>query len=88
MPTDLFDLNQPGLTSPLEYGFAVTPHDTDELAQVTRELYVGTGGNLALELKHGDTVTLNNVADGSRLPYRAAKVLATGTTASQIVGLY
>ena len=41
-----------------------------------------------MELKHGDSITLTNVPDGTRLPYRANKVLDTGTTASDIVGLY
>lgn len=88
MPTDSFDTFKPALTSPLERGFAVTPHNSDELAHVTRELFIGTGGDLALVLKHGDEVTLANVADGARLPYRVLKVKATGTTASDIVGLY
>jgi hypothetical protein len=86
--TDTFDSSTPGLTSPLERGFAVTPHDTNALSFVTRELFIGTGGNIALELKHGDSITLNNVPDGARLPYRVSKLLATGTTASDIVGLY
>ncbi len=85
---DIFDSNTPGRTSPLERGFAVTPNDGSELSQVTRELYVGSGGSLALELKHGDAIALVNVSDGARLPYRVRKVLATGTTASSIVGLY
>lgn len=87
MPTDVFD-TKPGLTSPLEHGFAITPHDSNDLSHITRELYVGTGGTLALQLKHGDSITLTNVADGARLPYRVMRVLATGTTASAIVGLY
>ena len=86
--TDTFNSASPGLTSPLERGFSVTAHDTNELSHVTRELFIGTGGNIVLELKHGDSITLNNVPDGARLPYRANKVLATGTTASDIVGLY
>lgn len=86
--TDSFADTAPSLTSPLERGFSITPHDTNALAHVTRELYVGTGGTIVMELKHGDNVTLANVPDGARLPYRAAKVLATSTTASGMVGLY
>lgn len=85
---DLFLQSAASLISPLENGFAITPHNTNELAHITRELYVGTGGNIALELKEGDSITLTNVADSMRLPLRVRKVLATGTTATNIVGLY
>lgn len=88
MPTDIYDDNEPGLTCPLEYGFAITPNDTDSLSNVTREIYVGSGGDIALELKNGDSITLKNVPEGARLPYRVAKVLDTDTTASDLVGLY
>lgn len=82
-------MNMPaGLTGPLENGFSVTPHDTNALTAVTREIYVGTSGDIALTLKSGDEITLTNVPGGSRLPYRATIIKSTGTTASGIVGLY
>jgi hypothetical protein len=86
--TDSFATNAAGLTSPIENGFAIIPHDTNELTAVTRELYVGSGGDIVLVLKNGDEVTLSHVAGGSRLPYRARQIKATGTTASDMVGLY
>jgi hypothetical protein len=87
--SDSFATTSPGLSGPAGHAFAVTPNDGANLAVVTRGLYVGTGGDLSLILK-GDSapVSLAGVASGSVLPLRVARVRATGTTASDIVGLY
>lgn len=84
---DRFDTNMPGLESPATHGFAVTPHDSNALAEMTRALYVGVAGTLVVTLASGATVTLSGVAGGALLPIRVRQVKATGTTASAIVGL-
>jgi hypothetical protein len=84
---DRFSSNIPSLTSPATHGFSVTPSDTLDLTEVTRALYVGSGGAVALRLLSGQSVTFAGVAAGSILPVRADRVLATGTTAGSIVGL-
>jgi hypothetical protein len=70
------------LASPLARAVAVTPDDTNELAEVTRALHCSVSGN-AVVILQGDTaaVTLYLVA-GALYPYRIKKVLATGTTAT------
>ena len=75
------------LISPASGALAAIPHDSNALPEVTRALYVGTGGDLSVEMHWGGVVTLANVPDGALLPLRVAKVL-TATTATQIVGLY
>lgn len=67
---------------------AVTPNDSTPLVFVAKALYVGTGGNVAI-MASEDTaaVTLTNVASGSIIPVRALRVMATGTTATNIVAL-
>jgi hypothetical protein len=87
--SDPFATTSPGLGGPAGHAFAVTPNDGADLAVITRGLYVGTGGDLSLVLK-GDAaaVSFAGVASGSVLPLRVARVRATGTTASDIVGLY
>jgi hypothetical protein len=85
--TDRYAELAASLVSPASGGFAVTPHDANALAQVTRALYVGGGGDLSVEMQWGGVVTLVNVPDGALLPVRVNKVLAA-TTATQIVGLY
>ncbi|MFT2210364.1 spike base protein, RCAP_Rcc01079 family [Rhizobium giardinii] len=84
---DRFSSNIPSLTSPATHGFTVTPSDAIDLSEVTRAIYVGSGGTLAVRLLSGQTVTFAGVSAGSILPLRADRVLATGTTAGSIVGL-
>ncbi len=76
-----------GLESPAANGAAITPSDTTDLTQTTRALYVGGAGNLRVTLSGGDTVTLMNVPEGALLPLRVRRVLATSTTATNLVGL-
>ena len=81
--TDEYDL-----TLSASHGEAVTPSDTVDLAYVSRAIYVGGAGNLAVLLS-GDAaaVTLIAVAVGSVLPLRVKRVMATNTTATNLVAL-
>lgn len=84
---DRFAHIAPSLTSPVIGGFAITPHDTTTLPELTRAVYVGGAGDLALLLATGQSVVLKSVGAGTILPLRAQQVLATGTTATALVGL-
>lgn len=84
---DEFDNFAPALTSPAACAEMVVPSDTDDLAHVTRGLYVGQSGDVAVRMKSGELVTFSNVQGGTTLALRIEKVFATGTTASGIVGL-
>lgn len=86
MPDQFADLAT-GLESPATAGFSITANDSTDLINVTRALYVGTAGNLAVTLKSGQTLTFQNVPAGSLLPIRALRVLS-GTTAGALLGLY
>jgi hypothetical protein len=83
---DTFRKHTRSLTSPPEHGAVVVP-DAD-LCHVTRALYVGGGGNLRVRLQDGSELTLANVPAGTLIPIRVVRVLATGTSATQIVGLW
>lgn len=85
--TDTFDHYLPGLESPATNAFEVTPDDGADLPAVTRALNVANAGSVRLITLGGDTVTIF-VAAGGVLPIRASRVLASGTTATGIVGLY
>lgn len=76
-----------GLESPVIDGFAITPDDDADLPEMTRAIYVGAFGTLSVTLASGATITLEGVASGTILPLRTCRVLATGTSASNIVGL-
>jgi len=76
------------LSAPASRCFEITAADGADLALATRAIYVGQGGNIVLRSVRSDVdVTLTNVPSGTILPIRAASVSATGTTASNIVGL-
>lgn len=86
---DPFPNQQPSILGPAEDGFAITPHDTNDLAQTTRAIWVGADGNIALVTRAGTTLTLSGAKAGTLIPIRATRVLATGTTPSMnLVGLY
>lgn len=75
--------------SPAASAVAVTPSDSTELTYVARALYVGVGGNLAVKLRDDSTaVVLVGVAEGSVLPLQVKQVMATDTTATNIVALW
>ena len=78
----------PRVGAPAEGGAAVTPSDSTALSGVTRFIYVGTAGNLAVTMSDGSDVAFANVPAGAVLNLRVSKVKATDTTASNIVALF
>ena len=88
---DDFQHTAEGLDSPADNAVAVTPNDSTDLANVPRAIYVGTAGNLVVHMKNGSgtaaSVTFSAVPVGV-LPIRPTRVLATGTTASNIVAIW
>jgi hypothetical protein len=65
---------------------AITPADADLVAPV-RALYIGGLGNVTINDTGNGQVTFHNVQTGTILPVMARRVWATGTTATNIVGL-
>lgn len=75
--------------SPALNGFVIIPDNNTETTQVTRALYIGSGGDLNVLLRDDLTpVLLKNTQSGTMLPLRVKKVLSTNTTATNIIGLY
>ena len=85
---DIYDSASPSLITPAIDGQSVSPSDSADLINVSRAIYVGGAGDLAVELASGASVTLAAVPAGATLPLRAQKVYATGTTAGAIVALW
>ena len=74
--------------SPATDAFTITPHATDELAVFTKAIYVGGSGDITLRPMLGASdVLLRNVPAGSILDIRVRAVRASGTTASNRIGL-
>ncbi len=84
---DEFDGSTSGLTSPARRLLAVTPADADLAGGLTRGLFVGRAGTIAVRDSYGTTVTFTS-ADSQYHPIRVIRVLAAGTTATGIVALY
>jgi hypothetical protein len=74
------------LTDPIDHADPITPHDDNDLANVTRGLYVGVAGDVAVHMADGDAVTFTALSAGVFHPIRVKRVLATGTAATNVVG--
>ena len=75
-------------TAPAEGAISVTPNDSNDLTYLARSLFVGTSGNIVVNMADGSSVTFANVQSGQFLPIRVKRILATGTTATNILALY
>ena len=76
-------------TEPATDAAAITPHDTNEITNPPRAIYIGTGGNIKVDMTGAGTgITFVNVQTGSILPIRVSLVYATGTTATDLVGIH
>lgn len=84
---DRFSNNAASLSGPASHAFPITPSDTVDLTEAVRALYVGSGGAVSLRTLSGSQVTFLTVSGGSILPVRADRVLLTGTTATDLIGL-
>lgn len=73
---------------PARSAASVTPSDATTLFTSTKGVWVGGAGNLAVTMHDGTSVTLVGVVAGSLLPVSVTQILATGTTATDIVVFY
>jgi hypothetical protein len=84
---DEFRRHEVGLTAPAERAEPIIPSDTTDLPRATRALYVGQSGDVVLRMTSGATVAFTGMQGGMIYPLRIARVLASGTTATGLVGL-
>lgn len=77
-----------GVTDPPSSLYEITPSDTELLDPYVRGMYVGVGGDVTVTgVGDTDSVTYLNVPQGATLIGRFKKVHATGTTATNLIGL-
>ena len=75
-------------TAPARNCFAIAVSDLADLPSVTKAIYVGSGGDIAVKTIGNDAdVIFRNVPGGSILDIMASAVRQSGTTASDLVGL-
>ena len=73
--------------SPARAPFTIAPSDVSLLPEGVKGVYVGTGGDVAVQGVGSDSsVIYRNVPDSGYLAVAAQRVLATGTTATDLVG--
>lgn len=62
--------------------------DVDFTLGITRAIYIGNSGDVAVEFKSGNTEIFRNAISGTILPIRITQVLTVGTSANNIIGLF
>lgn len=87
MPRNRHSATPKFMSSPVVDATAITPSDSQDLAETTMSLYVTTPGSLTVTLFGGSTVTYPNIAAG-RHPLCISRVFATGTTATGLIAEY
>jgi hypothetical protein len=69
------------------FAAAVTPDDNNDLAYVTRGIYVGVAGNLVVNMSgNGGPVTIP--VQAGLHPLAVSRILSTGTTAAGLVAVW
>jgi len=71
--------------SPAEWGEEITPNDAG--TELWTTLRVGGGGTLRVTTARGQVINFAGVAAGEWFPLKVRRVWATGTTATNIVGM-
>ena len=84
---DKFQFKNAELHSPGEVFYAITPSDTVDIPLKPRAVVLGVGGNLNVTDALGTTTLISNLTAGIFYPIRPVRIMATGTTASNIVGV-
>ena len=77
-----------GLIDPASAGFEITPSDSANLERNTRGLYVGVIGDVTVDMASGNTITFVALAAGIVHPLQVKRVYASGTDATDIIGVY
>ncbi|HEX9805533.1 MAG TPA: hypothetical protein VGA34_01445 [Alteraurantiacibacter sp.] len=85
---DSFSSHSDAVDAPARNCFAIEPSDTVPLVSITKAIYVGNSGDVALKSVDAvNNVNFASVPAGTILPVRAEFVRAAGTTATGLVGL-
>jgi hypothetical protein len=73
---------------PADHLQAITPSDTTILDVPTRGIYVGVAGDVSVTDEFGHTVVFLAVPVGVVLPVRVKRILATNTTATNLIAMW
>lgn len=73
---------------PAQSAAAITPNDSVDLTVATRGIYVGSAGDVKVDMLGSGTVTFTSLQAGTVLPVRATRVYSTGTDATGLIALW
>ena len=83
---DRFGSYSDSVTSPGTRATPVVPSDSQDQAVIGKALYIGAGGTLVMRgVGDAEPRTWKNIPDGALLPFRAVRILASGTTATDML---
>lgn len=86
---DPFENYEKGLESPYDAAASITPDDNNDLGRHTRAIYVGSAGNVEVNMvTSGSGIVFVGMLAGTSYPIRVKRVLAGSTTASSLVGTW
>ena len=85
---DIYEGYANSLTTPAVGHEDIIPSDTEDLKQVTKQLFIGASGDLRIMALDGTIATYSGLPGGSILNLRVKRVLATGTRADFLVAMY
>lgn len=72
-----------------QFAESVSKSDSTDLNVKDARLYVGTKGDLKVDIVGGMTITLKNVQSGTFIDWlQVSRVWSRGTTASDIIAIY
>lgn len=80
---DTFETYRDTIDGPLQNLANITPNDSADLANFTRALYLGAGGDVQVDTVGGQTLTVT-LSEGWH-PIRVRRVYATSTTATGLI---
>ncbi len=81
--TDTFADHTTDISAPPSNAEQITPSDAVDLPFVTRAIYVGIQGDVRILMQNGQDVIYKDLV-GTKV-IRAARVMATGTTAGALI---
>lgn len=86
----MFEHVSSGIDSPATNVVLITPNNTIDLVNPIRGIGFGTEGTLKIRTVGGDIVTIPSgvLAAGVIHPIRISRVYATGTTVTDIIGVW
>ena len=88
MANDDYSTQRVELDSPAKGFDVVAPNDSADLTNIARGVYVGVSGNLNVVMLDDSAGVITSVASGVIHPIRIKRILATDTTATNILAFY